>query len=301
MTLVLRKEGVEGSNPSAGSSFPSTSLRLRLLYAALRLLFVFAFGVLGLRRAVIRDNLARSFPELAPRTRGSLRRQFIRRQSELAAEVVYGARIGADELRQRVLVANPELLESAAAPRPLVIAAAHQGNFEWVLLRLSLTFGEQFLALYKPMRDARVDGWFKQLRSRFGARPVPAKSVLQELARFRDARAIGIVADQVPRTSPEKHWVAFLNQDTAFYMGPELLGRALRSRVVFADMRRLARGRYELRLIPLNEPGERLAPGTITARYAHELERVIREDPPAWWWSHRRWKLQRDAESTSPT
>ena len=115
-----------------------------------------------------------------------------------------------------------------------------------------------------------------------------------QLAQFRDAAAIGIIADQVPRTSPDRHWTGFLGQDTAFYMGPELLGRALRSQVLFADMRRIARGRYELRFIPLNEPGERLPTGTVTERYARELERAIRDDPPGWWWSHRRWKLTRE-------
>jgi KDO2-lipid IV(A) lauroyltransferase len=87
-------------------------------------------------------------------------------------------------------------------------------------------------------------------------------------------------------------------------MGPELLGRALRSQVVLAKMRRLERGRYELEFEPLNEPGEKMAGGEITSRYARALESWIREDPPGWWWSHRRWKLQRgirgDASSRSP-
>jgi KDO2-lipid IV(A) lauroyltransferase len=137
----------------------------------------------------------------------------------------------------------------------------------------------------------------KAMRSRFGARLVPAKSILRELANFREAAVIGLVADQVPRTSPEKHWVSFLGQDTAFFMGPELLGRALRSQVVLAKTRRLARGRYELEFVPLNEPSEKLSSGEITSRYARALEAWIREDPPGWWWSHRRWKLQQEGRA----
>jgi KDO2-lipid IV(A) lauroyltransferase len=129
------------------------------------------------------------------------------------------------------------------------------------------------------------------MRSRFGARLVPAKSVLAQLAQFRGAAGIGIVADQVPRSSPDRHWTTFLSQQTAFYMGPEILGRALRSQVMFADLRRLARGRYELEFIPLNQPEERLTVGVVTERYVRELERAIYADPPGWWWLHRRWKL----------
>ena len=72
-----------------------------------------------------------------------------------------------------------------------------------------------------------------------------------------------------------------------------LLGRALRGQVFLGRMRRLARGRYEVVLEPLNAPGERLPHGEVTDRYARALERWIREDPAGWWWSHKRWKLER--------
>ena len=266
-------------------------LALRVTYALSRVLFFILFSLLGLRRAVIRDNLVRSFPGLAPAAQQRLRREFLRRQSELAAEVLLAPRLDAVELRQRVKIANPDLLESAAPPQPVVLAGSHMGNFEWAQLRVSLELGDRLLALYKPMHNATAERWFHRMRSRFGARLVPAKSVLAQLAQFRAAAAIGIIADQVPRSSPDRHWTAFLNQQTAFYMGPEILGRALKSQVVFADLRRIARGRYVLELVPLSQPAERLPTGAVTERYARELERAINVDPAGWWWSHRRWKL----------
>jgi KDO2-lipid IV(A) lauroyltransferase len=259
-------------------------------YALSRGVVFILFSLLGLRRAVIRDNLARSFPELAPAGQRKLRREFLRRQAELAAEVLHAPRIDVAELRERVRLANPEVLASAAPPRPVILAGSHLGNFEWAQLRVSLELGPRLLALYKPMRGARAERWFHRMRSRFGARLVPAKSVLAQLAQFRGAAGIGIVADQVPRSSPDRHWTAFLGQQTAFYMGPEILGRALKSQVMFADLRRLARGRYELTFIPLSHPEERLPVGVVTERYARELERAIHADPSGWWWSHRRWK-----------
>lgn len=267
--------------------------RLRLYYAACALLFRLVMGVGRFRRATARDNLARSFPEKSAAERRAIEREYVRRQAEVFAELAYASRIGADELRSRVIIDRPELLAAAAPPRPLVLAGAHQCNWEWMLLRISLDLGPGLLGLYKPLSSGRADTWLKRLRERFGARMVPAKSVLAELARFRAARAIGIVADQTPRTTPEKHWLEFLNQDTAFYMGPELLARALRSRCVLVTMRRLDRGVYALDLEPLNEAGQKLETGILTERYARGLEASIRRDPAGWWWSHRRWKLKR--------
>ncbi|MGI9245281.1 MAG: hypothetical protein ACR2I8_01035, partial [Steroidobacteraceae bacterium] len=91
---------------------------------------------------------------------------------------------------------------------------------------------------------------------------------------------------------PEKHWLEFLHQDTAFYMGPELMARALRTQLIFVRMHRSGRGRYALELTALNEPGEKLRNGMLTERYARHLEAWIRDDPAGWWWGHKRWKLQ---------
>lgn len=273
-------------------------LRLRLLYVAMGATAWMAYRLLGLRRAVIRDNLARSFPQASAAERRSVAREFSRRQGELAAEVFHAARIGEAELRERVGIADAGMLAPADGARPLILVGAHHCNFEWALQRLSLEMPGRFVCLYKPLRNARVDAWMRRLRTRFGARLVPAKSVLRELAQARDVLAVGLIADQVPRTSPEKHWLGFLGQDTAFYMGPELLGRALRARVALLRMRRLARGRYRIEFESLNEPGEKLPRGAITERYAQALERWIRDDPAGWWWSHRRWKLRRGEHAT---
>jgi len=273
------------------------STRLRTYYAVSRAAFRTAYGLAGLRRDVIRSNLARSFPDRSPEARRAIEHEFVLRQSELAAEVAYAFRIGPAELRERIEITDMAPIADAAAPRPHVVAMAHHCNFEWLLLRVSLEFGERLLGLYKPMHSARAEAAFRRMRTRFGARLIPAKSVLQQLARNRDVALVGLVADQVPRSSPECHWTGFLGQDTAFYMGPELLGRALRSRVLYARMGRLERGRYRVSFEVLSEAGTKAPPGTITERYAAALERQIRDDPAGWWWSHKRWKLARTAQS----
>ena len=269
-------------------------LSLRVLYRLSGAMAWVAFRVFGLRRAVIRGNLARSFPQASPARLREIEREFVRRQGEALAELLYTPRIAAEQMRARVVLTNPEVLARGASGRPLILVGAHHCNAEWALQRMALEFGDRFVGLYKPIRNPRVDAWFRRVRTRFGARLVPAKTVLQELARSRDVAAVGLIADQAPTTSPEKHWTEFLGQDTAFYMGPELLGRALRSQVLLGRMRRVERGRYEFRFEALNVAGERLPHGEITTRYARGLEAWIREDPAGWWWSHKRWKLRRD-------
>jgi KDO2-lipid IV(A) lauroyltransferase len=194
-----------------------------------------------------------------------------------------------------VTIADRAPIADAAPGNAVILDGSHNNNFEWTLQRLALEFGGTMVGLYKPQRNARLDAWLRRTRQRFGARLVPAKTVLRVLARDRNFAAVGIVADQAPTTSRQRHWTTFLGQETAFYLGPELLRRPLRAQVLYARIRRQARGRYEVTLEPLHQRGETLPPGEITERYARALERDIRDDAAGWWWNHRRWKLKRQA------
>ena len=73
------------------------------------------------------------------------------------------------------------------------------------------------------------------------------------------------------------------DQPTAFFRGPERLGRALRAPLVYVSMRRSRRGFYEIELEPLTAAGEKLPSGAATERYARVLERDIEADPAGWW------------------
>jgi KDO2-lipid IV(A) lauroyltransferase len=201
-------------------------------------------------------------------------------------------------MRRRVtLVDRSGLL---AGDGKFVLITGHHCNFEWMLLRLSLELGPGLIGIYKPLR-----GWgeqyFLKVRGRFGAQLLPSKAIREEMARVREARVLGLVADQVPRTSPDRLWTRFLHQDTAFFKGPERMARLLRAPIVYGSMRRLGPGQYEVEFEPLTAAGERLPGGTATERYARILERDINIDPAGWWWSHRRWKLTPPAAADGTT
>lgn len=267
-------------------------LLLRLCYALGGAVAWFGYRVLRLRHEVIRGNLERSFPEWPKERLQAIEREFARRQGELVAELLYSPWLDQGEMRRRLVLVNAELIREATPERPVIVVTAHVGNFEWGIQRVSLEGGKGVIGLYKPMRNQRLDRWFRRRRSRFNGRLVPAKEVMQEVARG-DVAVICIVADQAPTTSPRRHWTRFLGQDTAFYMGPERLARVLRARVVVGGIYRLRRGCYEAVLETVKEHGERLPAGEITERCARALERWVRDDPPGWWWSHKRWKLTR--------
>jgi Kdo2-lipid IVA lauroyltransferase/acyltransferase len=266
-------------------------LPLGLLYRFAAVIGWLAFRVVRYRAALVREGLARAFPEFdAARLRAVMRSYYLG-YAQMLVELIKAASLPPGEIRRRVRIVNLEAPRALLAQgQPVLLVAAHQCNWEWMLLALSLELGYPVDAAYKPLVNPWAEREMKTLRSRFGSRLVPAKQLLADIIRRHGVvRAVAMVADQEPTTSEHKYWTRFLNRDTAFYMGPEEIARVTRFPVFFIAMRRTARGYYEMEFQPLAPA----AAGGLTERYARIVEEQIRAAPADWPWSHKRWKLKK--------
>jgi KDO2-lipid IV(A) lauroyltransferase len=254
-----------------------------------------AFRVFPYREHVVRENLTKAFPDVDETGIRKIMRAYYAGFAQMLVELLKGATLSAPQITERVKIHNLEKVrEYLAKGQSVLLVAAHQCNWEWMLLGLSIELGYPLDAAYKPLVDSWAEREMKKLRSRFGCRLIPAKELLGDIIkRGKVVRAIAMVADQEPTTSEHKHWTRFLNRDTAFYMGPEEISRVTKFPVFFIEMRRIRRGFYEMAFQPLGTPEERLTTGELTERYARLVETQIRAAPPDWPWSHKRWKLKK--------
>ena len=272
---------------------------LTFWYPVARFLAWMSWKVIPYRRHVVVANLKASFPEWTDAHRELVIRDYYRGFADMLVEVMRSLRLTPRELEQRVVLRNPELVRNEIAPRegtgkPVLLVAAHQANWEWMLLGLSTQLGSPVDAAYKPLVDSWAETEMRKLRGRFGARLIPAQELLGDIIKQRNApRAIAMVADQEPVTSERKQWIRFLNRDTAFFLGPEEITRATKYASFFLRLERVARGHYEVEFVPLSAAGEKMEAGELTTRYARLVEEQIRERPADWPWSHKRWKLKK--------
>ncbi len=271
-------------------------LPLTLLYPLAAALTWLACRVFGYRQEVTADNLRQAFPELDAAGHRALQRASERQLGEVAAEVLKGLTLPRAEIVERVAIDGLEALDpELAAGRSVLIATAHCANWEWLLLGVSARLSVPLVALYKPIKTAAADRFFRALRGRFGAELVPAKDVVAELAKpVARPRVYAMVADQVPTSTPHRYWTRFLGRDTAFYQGIDDIARA-RGLVVYVLLaERVARGRYRARLTEIARPPYgSLPPREIVRRYVTALEAHLRAHPADWLWGHRRWKLKK--------
>jgi Kdo2-lipid IVA lauroyltransferase/acyltransferase len=266
-----------------------------VLYRFASLLGLLAWKVFPYRQHVVRENLTTAFPDLDEAGLQDLMRRYYSGFAQVLVEIVKSSRLTPDQLREHISFAGLELLRAQLEKgTPVLLAGAHQANWEWVLMGLSIELGYPVDAAYKPLVNTWGDREMLALRSRFGARMIPAQNVLTDiLKRGKLPRAIAMLADQEPKNAERMHWTRFLNRDSAFYVGPEEIARATKFPVFFLGMRRKSRGQYEIEIKPLAEAKERPEPGVLTERYARMVEAQIHASPADWPWSHKRWRLRK--------
>lgn len=265
------------------------------LYAFSVFLYFLAYYVVRHRRHVIREQLARVFPDLPESERVAIHKRFLRNFCEVMVEVLKSASISPSDLSARIRILNlSEARQYLDAGQSVMFVTSHLCNWEWLLHGVALQLGYPLDAAYKPLHDAWAERLMLRIRSRFGARLIPAKELLADFLRRRTVvRALAMNADQAPVSTDKRYWTRFLGQDTAFYVGAEQIARATRLPILYLVMRRVRRGRYEVEIKTLWDGRETLPASAITERYARACESDVLKHPADWLWSYRRWRLKK--------
>ena len=275
-------------------------LPMRALYAFSAFLYFLAYYIVRHRHQVIGDQLAQVFPTSSEAERTVIHKKFLHNFCDVLVEVLKSASMSAADITAHVRVRNLSLAhEYLGAGRSLLFVTSHLCNWEWLLQGMSAQLGYPIDAAYKPLHDAWAERLMLGLRSRFGARLVPAKELLADFLRRRAVvRVLAMNADQAPVSTDKRYWTQFLGQDTAFYVGLEQIARATRLPVMYVVMRRVQRGYYDVDLQLLWDGREAASPNAITERYARACEIDVLKSPADWLWSYRRWRLQKPLYGT---
>ena len=270
-------------------------LPLRALYAFSTFLYLLAFYVVRHRHHVIRGQLEKVFPDWTDAERQRVHKRFLKNFCDVVIEVLKSVSMTEDDMRGRVRIVNLDAARQYLdAGQSVMLVTSHLGNWEWLLHGVTLQLGYPVDAAYKPLHDQWAERLMLGIRSRFGARLVPAKELLADFLRRRGVvRAVAMNADQAPVSTDKRYWTLFLGQDTAFYIGAEQIARATRLPILYVRVRRVRRGHYEVELKQLWDGREATEPNTVTERYARACELDVLESPADWLWSYRRWRLKK--------
>ena len=265
------------------------------LYAISDILFVISFYLVRYRRRVVSKNLENSFPEKSAVERRKIEKEFFRNLCDYAVEMLKLLTISQHELANRVQFKNPEICQQYISQgQSLLNLASHQFNWEWLLTAGSFKLPGQMDFVYQPVRNSFFDQFSLISRTRFGAYAIRRDEVAREIVKRKGlVRNIALVGDQYPGLRQDKKYhTRFLNQDTVFFYGSNQLAILTQYPVMYYALRKIRRGYYETTIVELARPPYEKDSHNVVEKYIEEIERVIRERPAEWLWSHNRWKTR---------
>jgi KDO2-lipid IV(A) lauroyltransferase len=271
---------------------PASKLPLGLLYLFADVLYLVFRTIWPYRKSVIERNLQNAFPDKSTAELKIIRNKFYRHLSDLLVESIRNFGISAKELKSRMQVENPELMNKLLNnKRNILLVGGHYGNWEWVISSQSLLFQQHAIGLGKPLSNSYLDQKINALRARFGMDIVHAKNYKDYISKtYENGFAMLTLSDQVPGHSLKSYWMCFLNQQTAVLYGAEQMAHECDLSVVFFSLKKIKRGYYSMHLELICESPKGLPYGAITEKHTRLLEDTIIEQPEFWLWSHKRWK-----------
>ncbi len=257
-------------------------------------LYVFIYYVAKYRRRVVRENLKNSFPDKSEAELLKIEKQYFRYMGDLLVETFKMISISEKELRTRMHMKNPEIVEHYFSQGKSIIAAAgHYGNWEMSALAFGMLTKNKTIIVYKPLTNPRFDAFLNKQRARFGSMLVTMKQTLRTMISLKDERTVSVLAsDQTPGVNEVTYFTTFLNQPTAVFLGIEKIAKMTDAAVVFYRIECVKRGYYTYELVPLVDNPKETAQYEITNMQVGYLEKQIQETPQYWLWSHRRWKFK---------
>lgn len=283
--------------PVAALLWVMSKLPLRVLYLLADFIAWLARSVVKYRRRIVRLNIAASFPELMADEHIKIEKKFYRHLADYFVETVKLPSMSEKELRKRMTFENVALIDATlASGRDIVIYTSHFGNWEWIT-SMGLWSKEsrkaKFSHVYRPLKNAWFDRYFLGLRTRFNV-SIPMASVLRRLLMWRKEGTrwcTGFLSDQKPSHSGKTVDVEFMHRLTPFIAGTEELAVKLNAVVMCFDTSVVKRGYYTSTIRLITDDPKSLPEGEITRRYVSNLQEQIKRCPPAYLWSHNRWRL----------
>jgi KDO2-lipid IV(A) lauroyltransferase len=268
-----------------------------MLYLFSDFLAFFLFYIIKYRKDVIFNNLKNAFPNKSQRELKRIARNYYRNLSDIILEVIKLRSIGSDQLLKRFSFENIDIFRKLFDEgKSIIVTIGHCGNWEWMGTALGLITEQKGYAIVKPLSDKRFNQYMTFLRTRLNKDSViPFKDTFRALIKNKEKLTFNVfAADQTPTKSEINYWGNFLNQETGFFLGIEKIAVSLDMGVVFVDIRRTARGRYNGVFELITDNPKASEEHEIIKKYISLLEKSITRAPDNWLWSHKRWKHKKE-------
>lgn len=263
-----------------------------ILYRISDVLCVIMKDVLRYRKDIILGNIERSFPDKTVDQQLEIYRNFYRHFCDLLIENLKGFTITKAQIKRRLKMSNPELVNDYFEKgKSIILIGGHYNNWEITAQGCPVYLKHELYAIYKPLKSDFYNNKMRSTRGKFGLHLTPMKLTKKYFElETKNPKAIIFGSDQSPSNVKNAYWTTFLNQDTGFLFGAEKYAKDYNYPVIYVHIEKVKRGFYMVNFELICDHPNSLKHGEIIELFAEKLEKNIIDMPPYWLWSHHRWK-----------
>jgi Kdo2-lipid IVA lauroyltransferase/acyltransferase len=253
----------------------------------------FAYHILKIRRPLVEQNLALTFPEKNSSEIKALARKVYRNQAENIIEVLRLPMIKTAEEAANLLDLDSRkiLAKTVDRNKGCVVLSAHFGNWELLALCSGLLIAPMAVVV-KKVKNHAIDRQINLWRTMRGNRIIYDWQALREgLRTLRKGGFLCILGDQ--SDSSGTFFTEFLGRRTSVFLGPAFFALNAGVPLFVAMCRRTGGGRYTVDIEEIDTTSfgkEKTDAEELARRYTKVLERYIYKYPEEWFWLHNRWK-----------
>lgn len=264
---------------------------MTFLYAMASFTFFLAYYIIGYRKEVVIQNVARSFPDKQYGEVHAIIKKFYACFAAYFAEIIKSISVPAEVLDKKLTFENLELINRHTdSGRNVIACLGHCGNWEMINF-IPYKIHQEAYAVYKPLESETMNKLMIKLRSRFGLKLIPDTKVIGHILSKTSPPCVYLfLTDQYPPIKEEKYKFTLLNQETYVFSGMEKSARTSGAAVIYLHITQLSKGSYKITCIPVCVSAESTNDGEITQKYVDFLTENIKEEPYGWLWTHKRWK-----------
>ena len=286
-------------------------LPLKFQYLLSNVFVYLPLRLIGYRRKIILGNISSAFPTMSLRAVKNTAKTFYHFLADVLAESLWLFAVGEKRARKHCTIENAQIL-SGYCGKSVIIVLGHYGNWEylkfWADINLDSAiapYPHNVAVIYKAPRTELSHLLTVKMRQPRDTQWTPARDAHgnvkrslilvehKEAAMFmfkhrHEEWLYFFIADQSPKPGAKFH-TQFLNHDTFFFNGPEVLARKFHLPVLYYVHNRVKRGVYSCSFTPITDNPDKIEEGYITKRFAQLLEADITNQPAFWLWSHKRW------------
>ncbi len=263
-----------------------------VIYFISDVIYFFLFYVFGYRRAIVLANLKIAFPEKSEKELKKISKQFYHNLTDTFMEIIKLISMSDKTYDKRCTGDFSMIAALIKKGKNIQIHAGHQFNWEYGSLFMSKSVTSiPSYAVYIPISNSAMERLFLKLRQKYGTKFIKAtefKIKREEI--FKERFAIFLGADQNPGNPATAYWQNYFSKPAPFITGPEVGGIKNDTAIIFVRSKIIKRGYYGLECTLCVENAAATSFGEITRAYRDFLERIIRQEPHNYLWTHRRWK-----------